>query len=69
MQQLPNISQANPFEVTESIINIVAPIVLKTGERPSTLFGWTDEDDWLDRLLFDNQVCARIMKLESGKRG
>jgi len=27
-----------------------------TGERPSTLVSWTEEEDWFGRLMFDMEV-------------
>jgi hypothetical protein len=28
------------------------------GCRPSSLFGWDDPDDWLERLLFDMEIIT-----------
>lgn len=50
--------------VSDEIVRIVAPIVLKCGSRPSELFHWNDDDDWYDRLMFDSLVCNEIMKKE-----
>ena len=35
------------------------------GQRPSSLFGWNDEDDWLARLLFDMRVVNEYNKKQN----
>ncbi|MFA5306096.1 MAG: hypothetical protein WC365_01465 [Candidatus Babeliales bacterium] len=31
-------------------------VAIDTGQRPSTLLTWTEEEDWMARLLFDFDV-------------
>lgn len=38
-----------------------------TGTRPSAFFGWNEEDEWLDRLMFDLKVVG-IMKKEEKRQ-
>jgi hypothetical protein len=38
-----------------------------TGQRPSTFFGWNEEEEWQDRLFFDLQVVG-ILKKEEKKQ-
>lgn len=38
-----------------------------TGQRPSTFFGWNEEDEWQDRLFFDLQIVG-ILKREEKKQ-
>ncbi len=38
-------------------------IAFVCGQRPSTLLGWTDEDDWFERFQFDGKVIAPIAKI------
>jgi hypothetical protein len=38
-----------------------------TGQRPSDFFEWTDEEDWMERLMFDMQIVG-LTKKEEQKR-
>lgn len=53
-----------PFMVNDTMVQMVAPVVLKTGERPSSLFEWNNENEWYERLIFDSMICTEILKLE-----
>jgi len=48
------------IEDTATDIGLVAYMC---GKRPSELFEWNDPDDWLDRLLFDKEVCGMAYKV------
>lgn len=38
-----------------------------TGQRPSDFFAWTDEEEWIERLMFDLKVVG-LTKKEEQKR-
>lgn len=38
------------------------------GERPSTLIGWTVEEDTYERLMFDMKCLSELNIGENGKR-
>lgn len=38
-----------------------------TGQRPSTFFEWNEEDEWIERLIFDMKVVG-LTKKEEEKR-
>jgi len=42
-----------------------------TGQRPSSLFEWNNEDEWYDRLMFDMNVLKmyNIKQSEAIKDG
>ena len=48
------------IEDTATDIGLIAYMC---GKRPSELFEWNDPDDWLDRLLFDKEVCGMAYKV------
>lgn len=48
------------IEDTATDIGLVAYMC---GKRPSELFEWNDPEDWLDRLLFDKEVCGMAYKV------
>lgn len=48
------------IEDTATDIGIVAYMC---GKRPSELFEWNDPEEWLDRLLFDKEVCGMAYKV------
>jgi len=50
--------------VNDTMVQMVAPVVLKTGARPSSLFEWNNENEWYERLIFDSMICTEILKLE-----
>jgi hypothetical protein len=33
------------------------------GQRPSSILGWDDPDDWFERFKFDGRVIAPIAKV------
>ena len=35
-----------------------------TGQRPSSFFSWNDEEEWLDRLIFDMYIVGILKKEE-----
>lgn len=35
-----------------------------TGQRPSEFFGWNNEEEWLERLIFDLNVVGLLKKEE-----
>ena len=36
-----------------------------TGQRPSTLISWTEEEDWFGRLMFDMDVIRCFREAEN----
>jgi hypothetical protein len=35
-----------------------------TGQRPSNFFAWNDDDEWIERLLFDMKIVGLTKKEE-----
>lgn len=35
-----------------------------TGTRPSEFFGWNEDEDWLERLIFDMKIVGILKKEE-----
>jgi len=38
-------------------------VAYMTGTRPSELIGWSDIDEWQERLLFDTMILEPIAKI------
>lgn len=34
------------------------------GQRPSSLLGWVDEEDWIGRLFFDLEMVSKYHEAE-----
>jgi hypothetical protein len=45
-------------------------LATSSGERPSSLISWTEEEDWFGRLMFDMEVihCFRDAENKAQKK-
>jgi len=49
-------------ERVENIATNVGIVAYMSGKRPSELFEWNDPEDWMERLMFDLEVCGLAYK-------
>ena len=52
------LSESTYDKRVEDLANNIGMLAYMAGTRPSTLFDWDDEEEWVERLIFDLQVAV-----------
>lgn len=62
---MQEIVRRNPFKRDDLIA--IGILSMNCGKRPSELFEWNDENEWIERLMFDLYVVGLVMESQNGE--
>jgi len=58
----------NPPFKRDDLISI-GILAMQCGKRPSELFEWNEEDEWIERLIFDLEVVGLVLAEQNKSLG